>query len=62
MVEQIWMKDLMSEWLTLSKYTGLGVAIATELMIGFWFSIGVMLAIGVVDSLNHFIGALTSGK
>ena len=46
----------------LSKYAGLGAAIASELMIGFWFSVGVILAIGVVDSLSHFIAALKSGK
>ena len=40
----------------------LGAAIAAELMIGFWFSIRVMLAIGVADDLNHFDGALMSGK
>ena len=50
-----------SEWLaTQTKYTGLGAAMAAELMIGFWFSIGVILAIGVVDSLNHCIGTLMS--
>ena len=47
---------------TLSKYTGLGAAIAAELVTGFWFDIGVILAIGVADSLNHFIGALTSSS
>ena len=44
------------------KYVGFGAAIAAELMISFWFGIGVILAIGVVDGLNHCIGALTSGK
>ena len=44
--------------MTLSKYTGLGAAIAAELMIGFWFGIGVILAVGVVDSLNYCIGQL----
>ena len=42
---------------TPSKYIGLGAAITAELMIGFWFGIGVTL---VVDSLNHFIGTLMS--
>ena len=51
-----------SKQLTRSKYVGLGAAIAAELMIGFWFSVKVMLAIGVAGSLNHFIGALTSSK
>ena len=61
MTEQMEMTDL-SEWSTLSKYAGLGDAIVAELMIGFWFGVRVMLAIGVVDGLNHFVGALTSGK
>ena len=48
---------------TPSKYAGLGPAIAAEVMIGFWFGIGVILAVGVVDSLNHCVGAaLTSSK
>ena len=59
MVEQI---EMMSKQLTLSKYTGLGAAIAAELLIVFWFGIEVMLAVGVADGLNHFVGALTSGK
>ena len=29
------------------KYTGLGAAITAELMIGFWFGVRVMLAVGV---------------
>ena len=33
---------------------------AAELMIGFWFGIGVILAIGVVDGLNHCPGVLMS--
>ena len=43
---------------TPSKYTGLGASITAELMIGFWFGIGVTLANGVADSLNHFLGRL----
>ena len=35
---------------------------AAELMIGFWFGVGVILAVGAADSLNHCIGALTGGK
>ena len=42
---------------TPSKYAGFGAA---ELMIGFFFGIGVILAIGVVDGLNYCAGALTS--
>ena len=38
-----------------STYTGLGAAITAELMIGFWFGIGVILAVGVVDSLNYYV-------
>ena len=45
-----------------SKYAGLGAAITAKLMIGFWFGIGVILAIGVVEGLNHCIGALTSSN
>ena len=49
----------MSEWLaTPGKYTGLGAAMAAELMIGFWFGTGVIL----VDSLNYCIGVLTSSS
>ena len=63
MVEQMEMRKETSEWLmTLSKYADLGVAMAPELMIGFWFGIGVILAIGVVDSLNYCVGALMSSK
>ena len=52
--------DMTSEQLTTpSKYSGLGAAITAELIISFLFGIGVMLAVGVVDSLNHFVGALT---
>ena len=61
MVEEIETTDLMSDWPT-SGHVGLGAAIAAKLMISFWFGIGVILAVGVVDGLNHFIGALKSGK
>ena len=47
---------------TPSKYMGLGAAIAAELMIGFLFSIGVMLAVGVVDSLNYCVSVLASSS
>ena len=40
---------------TLSKHAGLRAAITAELMIGFWFGVGVMLAVGVADGLNHFV-------
>ena len=46
-----------------TKYTGLGAAIAAELMIRFWFGVGVTLAVGVVDGLNYCVGTLMgSGK
>ena len=45
---------------TRSKYTGLEAATAAKLMLGFWFSIGVILAVGVVDSLNYLFEAITS--
>ena len=45
---------------TQSKYSGLGAAMTDELVTGFWFGIGVILAIGVVDGLNHFVGILAS--
>ena len=54
MEEQMEMTDMMSKQLaTPSKYTGAEAAMAAELMIGFWFVIGVMLAIGEVDNLNY---------
>ena len=57
------MTDMMSKRLAaLSKYECLGVAIPAKQMIGFWFGVGVMLTVGVVNSLNHFIGALMKGK
>ena len=33
---------------------------AVELMIGFWFGIGVILAVGIVGNLNYCIGVLMS--
>ena len=50
--------------LTLSKcagggapgpYAGLGAAMAAELMIGFWFGIGAILGIKMVNSLEELI-------
>ena len=41
-----------------SKYIGLGATIAAELMTGFWFGTGVILAVGVVDGLNYCVGVL----
>ena len=37
------------------SYKGLAAAIAAELMIGFWFGIGVILAAKMVDSLEELI-------
>ena len=63
MVLKMEMTDLMTEHLaTLSKYAGLGAAITAEQMIGLWFGVGVMLAVGVVDGLNHFVRVVTRGK
>ena len=38
-----------------SKYTGLGAAMAAELMIDFWFGIGVVLALKTLESLEYCI-------
>ena len=63
MAEQMDLRKETNEHLATSrKYTGLGAAMATELIIAFWFGIGVILAVGVVDSWNHCIGALPSSK
>ena len=40
---------------TSSKYEGLAAAMAAELMIGFWFGIGAILAIKMVSSLEELI-------
>ena len=46
------MKDLTSQKLTtLSKYEGLGAAMTAKLVIGFWFGIGVILAVKMVNGL-----------
>ena len=63
MVLKMEMIDLRNEQLaTPSKYVGLGAAITAELMIGFWFGVGDMLAVGVGNGLSHFVRAVTSGK
>ena len=36
-------------------YEGLAAAIAAELMIGFWFGIGVVLAVKMLESLEYCI-------
>ena len=46
------------ETATLSKYEGLGAAMAAELMIGFWFGIGLILVVKMVHSLECCIKEL----
>ena len=55
-------KEMSEQPTTSSKYACLGAAITAELMIGFWLGVGVILAIGVVDSLNYCVGVLTSSS
>ena len=55
-------KETSERLATPSKYTGLGAAMGAELIIGFWFGIGVILAVGVVDGLNYCVGVLTSSS
>ena len=43
-------------------YEGLAAAIAAELMIGFWFGIGVILAVKTVQSLEYCTEELISRK
>ena len=45
-----------------SKYAGLRPAIIADLMIGFWFGVRAMLAVGVADGLSHLVRAVTRGK
>ena len=44
------MKETREQPATPSKYQGIRAAMAAELIIGFWFGIGVILAIRMVDS------------
>ena len=46
---------------TPSKYEGLGAAMAAELMFGFWFAIGIILAVKMVNSLDYFIDGQKKG-
>ena len=55
-------KETSKQPATISKYAGLGAAITAELIIGFWFGIGVTSAIGVMDGLSHFVGQPMRGK
>ena len=52
MEEQVVKKTNLS---TLSKCEGLAAAMTSELMIGFWFGIGAILAIKMVSSLKELI-------
>ena len=46
-----------------TKYASFGATIAAELMFGFWFGTGTILAVGVADGLNYYyVGSLTSNK
>ena len=47
---------------TPSKYEGLGSAMAAKLMIGFWFGIGFVSAIRMVNNLDYCVEALISRK
>ena len=46
----------------LSRYEGLGAAISAELMIGFWFGTGAILAVKMVNSLEYCIEEIISRK
>ena len=50
------------ETTALSNYEGLGAATVAELMVGFWFGIGVILAAKMVHSLEYCIEELISRK
>ena len=57
------MTDLTREQQTTpSKYADLGASMAAELMIGFWFGIGVILAVKMVNSQDYCIEELISRK
>ena len=43
-------KETSEQLRTPSTYTGLGAAIAAKLILGFWFGVGVISAVGVVES------------
>ena len=63
MEEQMEMTDLTSKQpATPSKYERLGSAMAAELIIGFWFGIGVILAVRIVDNLDHCVDVLMNSK
>ena len=47
---------------TTKKPMSLGAAMAAELMIGFWFRIGAILAVKTVHNLKYCIEGLISRK
>ena len=49
--EQVERVETSKNSLTSRKYLDLGAAMAAELMIGFWFGIGAILAIKMANSL-----------
>ena len=50
------------ETIKTNMYEGLGAVMAAELMIGFWFGIGAILAVKTVQSLENCIEELISRK
>ena len=48
--------------ITPSKYEGLGACMTAELVSGFWFGIGVILAVKMVNGLDYCIEKLISRK
>ena len=54
-VEQVKQVEQKTNLLTWRKYEGLAAAIAAELMIGFWFGVGVVLAVKTLESLEYCI-------
>ena len=62
MEERVETTDLREQKTTPSKYEGLGAAVAAELMNGFRFRIGVILAVKTVNSLDYCIEELISRK
>ena len=47
---------------TTNEKPSLKAAMAAELMIGFWFGIGVILAVKMMNSLDYCIEELIKGK
>ena len=43
-------------------YEGLGAAMGAQLVIGFWFGIGVILAVKILNSLDYRIEEIISRK